>query len=183
MRNTAAENGDKERNRAKEARMSRQEFLDTLGRALKREMSDREVMDNIQYYDNYIEQEVRKGKSESEVLAVLGDPRLIAKTILQVEEQREEQTYGGAESVYTDAPGGGYAEERYSDEVKDEKDSFGKHVKVHNISKIQFWIILIAILIVLFAIVKTAFVIAWKLLPVLLVIAIVIWVYQKITQK
>lgn len=163
--------------------MNRQEFLDALGKALKREMSDREVMDNIRYYDNYIEQEMKNGKSESEVLAALGDPRLIARTILQVEEQREEQTYGGAESVYTDAPGGGYAEDMYSDEAKYEKDSFGRHVKVHNISKIQFWIILIAILILIFAIVKTAFVIVWKLLPVLLVAAAGIWIYQKITQK
>ena len=37
--------------------MSKQEFLDTLRRALARELSESEVADNINYYWNYIEQQ------------------------------------------------------------------------------------------------------------------------------
>ena len=61
--------------------MSKQEFLDTLRRALARELSESEVADNINYYWNYIEQQVASGKSEEQVLSELGDPRLIARTI------------------------------------------------------------------------------------------------------
>lgn len=58
--------------------MSKQEFLDTLRRALARELSESEVADNINYYWNYIEQQVHPGRVEEQVLSELGDPRLIA---------------------------------------------------------------------------------------------------------
>ena len=51
--------------------MSKQEFLDTLRRALARELSESEVADNINYYWNYIEQQVASGKSEEQVLSEL----------------------------------------------------------------------------------------------------------------
>ena len=54
--------------------MSKQEFLDTLRRALARELSESEVADNINYYWNYIEQQVASGESEEQVLSELGDP-------------------------------------------------------------------------------------------------------------
>ena len=53
--------------------MSKQEFLDTLRRALARELSESEVADNINYYWNYIEQQVASGESEEQVLSELGD--------------------------------------------------------------------------------------------------------------
>ena len=76
--------------------MSKQEFLDTLRRALARELSESEVADNINYYWNYIEQQVASGESEEQVLSELGDPRLIARTILQVDKQKE----GAADPYY-----------------------------------------------------------------------------------
>ena len=85
--------------------MTRQEFMDTLGRALRRELSEQEVLDNLHYYESYIDREVMSGKSEADVLAQLGDPRLIARTILQVDQQKEEameQGYGSQETVYTE---------------------------------------------------------------------------------
>ena len=92
--------------------MSKQEFLDTLRRALARELSEGEVADNINYYWNYIEQEIAFGKSEEQVLSELGDPRLIARTILQVDEQREEdengRSFGYQEEVFTANPDGSY---------------------------------------------------------------------------
>ena len=40
-------------------------------------------MDNVNYYEDYINTEIRKGRTEEEVLESLGDPRLIARTIIQ----------------------------------------------------------------------------------------------------
>ena len=62
--------------------MSKEEFLDTLRKVLARELSESEVADNINYYWNYIEQQVASGKSEEQVLSELGDPRLIARRII-----------------------------------------------------------------------------------------------------
>lgn len=43
------------------------------------------VEDNVRYYQNYISQEIASGKSEKEVLEELGDPRLIARTIIDTQ--------------------------------------------------------------------------------------------------
>ena len=67
--------------------MTGQEFLEALARALRSELTEQEVADNIRYYETYISQEMRSGKSEEQVIAQLGDPRLIARTILDVDQQ------------------------------------------------------------------------------------------------
>ncbi|MFT4107433.1 MAG: DUF1700 domain-containing protein [Lacrimispora sp.] len=64
--------------------MSRQEFLQRLRAALTGEVSGSVVEENIRYYDEYISTEVRLGSGEEEVIASIGDPRLIAKTIIEV---------------------------------------------------------------------------------------------------
>ena len=43
--------------------MTRQEFLDTLGRTLRRELPEQEVMDNLRYYEDYVNRQVMEGKS------------------------------------------------------------------------------------------------------------------------
>ena len=61
--------------------MSKQEFIDSLRRELSG-MEDYEyVNDTVNYYENYIESEIRKGNPEAAVLEGLGDARLIAKSI------------------------------------------------------------------------------------------------------
>ena len=61
--------------------MNKQEFTDSLRRELSG-MEDYEyVNDTVSYYENYIETEIRKGTTQEDVLAELGDPRLIAKSI------------------------------------------------------------------------------------------------------
>jgi len=62
--------------------MTKQEFMEKLRLALTGKVPGNVVAENLQYYEDYINTEVRKGKSEAEVLAALGDPRLIARTII-----------------------------------------------------------------------------------------------------
>ena len=61
--------------------MDKQEFVDRLRMALNGRVSPGLVMDNVNYYEDYINTEIRKGRTEEEVLESLGDPRLIARTI------------------------------------------------------------------------------------------------------
>lgn len=61
--------------------MTRGEFLKQLKEALKGRVSDKTVQENICYYEEYIKEEITRGRSEREVLEMLGDPWILAKTI------------------------------------------------------------------------------------------------------
>lgn len=63
--------------------MSRAEFIEKLQRALAGGLSSSQVAENVRYYQEYIDCEVSKGRGEKEVIAQLGDPRLLAKSIIE----------------------------------------------------------------------------------------------------
>ena len=63
--------------------MSKREFLEVLRETLASELPQNVVNGHVQYYDQYISDEIKKGASEAEVTGRLGDPRLIARTILE----------------------------------------------------------------------------------------------------
>ena len=73
--------------------MNKQEFIDSLRRNLSSINDYNFVNDTIAYYENYIETQMRMGKTEQQVMRELGDPRLIAKSIkaTHVSEDTEEQ--------------------------------------------------------------------------------------------
>ncbi len=75
--------------------MTKQEFMEKLRLALAGKVPGNIVTENLQYYEDYINTEVRKGKSEAEVLASLGDPRLIARTIITASTQADTARAGG----------------------------------------------------------------------------------------
>ena len=159
--------------------MSKQEFLDTLRRALARELSESEVADNINYYWNYIEQQVASGKSEEQVLSELGDPRLIARTILQVDQQKEEAADPYYQNtVYTeDEPSGSYRQDVGSDPFEDD---FGTQIHVRRLG-VSDWIRIILVILIVLVVLGVFFHILWKLLPFLIAAAAVLWIYRKIS--
>ena len=63
--------------------MTRYEFIENLKSNLST-LNKNIVDDKIKYYNDYIDAEVKKGRSETDVINELGDPRLIAKTIKEV---------------------------------------------------------------------------------------------------
>ena len=73
--------------------MGREEFIEILQRTLAGSSTSSTVNENIRYYQDYIDLEMRGGRSEEEVLTELGDPRLLAKTILEAKKY-EGQNYG-----------------------------------------------------------------------------------------
>lgn len=62
--------------------MSKQDFIDRLRAALNGKVSPGQVIENVNYYEEYINTQIRMGRTDEEVLADLGDPRLIAKSIV-----------------------------------------------------------------------------------------------------
>lgn len=95
--------------------MRKEEFLQILRRALTGDVPPGIVEENIRYYDGYITEEVRRGRTEEEVIAEIGDPRLIARTI-------EDTTDTFADSQYH----GGSAYE-YGKTADREDDTYGQN--------------------------------------------------------
>lgn len=64
--------------------MNKEEFLQGLQNTLSGEVPPAVVRENLNYYNDYIQAETNKGRSEAEVMEELGDPRLIARTIIDI---------------------------------------------------------------------------------------------------
>lgn len=68
--------------------MDKTKFLEGLKEALQGEVSVAEINNQLLYYEKYIEDELRKGRTEEDILNELGAPRLIARTIIETKGQK-----------------------------------------------------------------------------------------------
>ena len=92
--------------------MTKAEFLEKLRIELSSGVTPQVLQENLNYYGQYIDDEIRKGRTESEVLAELGDPWILAKTI--VDAQREESV----EDVIYDSDGRTYRGDSSTEESR-----------------------------------------------------------------
>lgn len=81
--------------------MTKIEFLTELQRALNGRLGSAKAAPHVEYYQEYIEIEVRNGREEEAVIGELGSPRLIAKSIGDLND-RNSQTgvYGEKALLY-----------------------------------------------------------------------------------
>lgn len=157
--------------------MTKQEFLHELQSALQGELEQAAVNENIRYYDNYIMEEARKGKSETEVIEQLGNPRLIAKTLIDTSEQ-----FGTA--------GKDYYSERYGERGfgadrgfrADYSEQNGWDVRLGGLKLNTWYGKLVLILIAVLLIVIVANVVAF-LLPVLVPIIVLLLIYSLVSGR
>ncbi len=137
--------------------MNKEEFLHGLEIELSSTGSRHLINKNTGYYRTYILEEMGKGRSETEILEELGDPRLIAMSIKAANNINEE---GG--EVYRES----YTYEGQSNDYRkdmEEKSSFYKH----NVRHIGIWLVVTLMIIIL--ILGTLFIV---LLPILVPIAL-----------
>lgn len=73
--------------------MNKTEFIEKLQHALAGGLNSSQVAENVRYYQEYIDTEMRKGRREDEVMSQLGDPRLLAKSIIEAN-KRAGTSYG-----------------------------------------------------------------------------------------
>lgn len=139
--------------------MDRQTFIRELGRALYGKLGDAEIAGHIRYYEDYIAQETASGRTEEEVLEELGDPRLIARTIVGTAGGRASRT------EYTVSEDG-YEETRSGERIHDLSGWRGKLI---------LWGLLIVVLLVLVLV----FHIIMAFLPLLIVLGVVGWLLRK----
>ncbi len=121
--------------------MSKQEFINRLQAALNGRVSPAAVAENVNYYEDYINTQIRLGKSEEEVLESLGDPRLIARTIVETsgKDARGTGTAGAYSDSYYRQPQG---DSRY-DGGQDRKDR--KNFRIHG----WMWTLVISLIVIL----------------------------------
>ena len=75
--------------------MDKFEFLEKLKEALVQDLNPQAVQENLNYYSQYISDEAQGGMSEQQVVDSLGDPWMIARTIIDTQ-----STQGQSEYVY-----------------------------------------------------------------------------------
>lgn len=128
-----------------------------LRRKLTGEVSPQEVEKNLMYYETYISDRVRQGKTEEEVLEELGSPLLIAKTIIDM---NGKETSGEYEPVFE----------------KQEREQQGNNVHVWHVGGWVIPVIIILVLLVLFSVLRI-------LMPVLLPILVICFVISMFKKK
>ena len=71
--------------------MNKDGFLRQLRLSLQGRLSYDTIEERIRWYEDYILMHIRKGKSEAEVLALLGDPRLLADSVVSSMYSKEDR--------------------------------------------------------------------------------------------
>lgn len=140
--------------------MNKEAFIDTLRRTLYGKVSDYELTDHMRYYEDYIRQEMNRGRSEQEVLEELGDPRLIARTILETSGMK------APEVEYT------------IDEEPADHEEGG--VKVHTFSGWKATLMMALIAAAVIAMIVLVLGLAIYLLPVIIAVMLISWLLRKI---
>ncbi len=82
--------------------MTRKEFLDGLREKLSGSLPAAEVQNHIAYYNDYIKEEVKKGRREEDILEELGDPWAIARSLIGASGA---QSRTAGETYYEPEPG------------------------------------------------------------------------------
>ena len=150
--------------------MTRDEFLRQLQEALENDLQGSIVQENVDYYNQYISEEVRKGIAEQEVIDTLGDPWILAKTVI---DSAGEAKYFN--NVYE-------AEEPRN---KQDKQSVSPN-KAYLFGLDTWWKKLLAVLVIVGILLLVLVIVGgllWFLLPILLPIIIVILVIRFLNRK
>lgn len=152
--------------------MTRQEFLEGLRTSLQGEVPAAVLQENLHYYDDYITAEMKNGRAEHEVIDEIGDPRLIARTIID--------TSSGGGTVYEtyEDNEANYRQERSGHS----QNSSGGSIHYYDLNKwyvkLAAVAILILVIVMIMAIVGGLLSLLIPLLPLIGVIVLIMWLLQ-----
>lgn len=129
--------------------MTREEFLKELSEALDGEVPVSVIRENLDYYSQYLSQELAKGRSMEEITDEIGEARIVAKTIIDTCEAAGEaigeDAYRNSGRGYEDAPSGGG--QRFSREPR--REDAQPHIHYFDLSK-WYWKVLFTVLALFF---------------------------------
>lgn len=150
--------------------MNREEFLRQFREALAGKVSEQVISENAAYYRNYINNQVNSGKSESEVLHELGDPRLLAKTI------EESYRFSGGREGTQRSYSASYANATdYRQDTTYGNDMQGTDKKV---TMIPAWVVAVVGILILLLVITVVFNVFMFFLPAIFVGLVVMFVYR-----
>ena len=135
--------------------MNKEQFIDTLRRALYGKIDDYTLQDHIRYYEDYIRQEV---------LQELGDPRLLARTIVETSSLKNPDT------VYT-----------VDEEGQNSYGTSEDRVKIHTFTGWKATLLMVVVVAAIILFVVAILGLAFYLLPIILVVGAVIWLFRWLT--
>ena len=167
--------------------MTRAEFLESLRRALNGNMSAAAVEDNIQFYNGYFSSQAAQGRSEEDVLRELGDPRILARTLIDAAERAGDMRAREAnETQYRTsgygAQGGGASDAagRNSSGASWTQDG---GMREHRVFRIPGWLIALAVVLILFVAVSVVGSLIWVLLPYAVPVILVVYIVKLIGRR
>ena len=152
--------------------MTKQEFIEELRVALTGRIPSTSVTDNVNYYEEYIDTEIQKGRPVEDVFASLGDPRLIAKTIIQTSGRN------GNTAQSTEYQRSAYQESGYRDASGQNTYQNTDYVSNRHGLAIPGWLAGILALLIVIVVVSILFSVLSFLMPVILVMAAVIFMVK-----
>ncbi len=147
--------------------MDRTEFMDRLQRSLAGGVNSSQVAENVRYYQDYIDMEIRKGRSEAEVLSTLGDPRLLAKSIIEANKR----------AGYVEGTNQNFDEETQEDVRSQEGRVSGGAMRVPG------WLIILFVVVIALLIIGVVFSVISLLAPIIIPVLIVVLLYHFIRSK
>ena len=157
--------------------MSKTEFLDILYNQLSGQMPEGSVAAHVQYYRNYIEDEQQKGRTETDILNDLGDPRLIARTLLDTEVGAGNPQNGSTYSAIYNEADSDYNE-------YDSSDSARGHVKKHSFKlDLSTWYGKVAVILIAAVVLLLLVTILGILIPVVIVAGVIMYIVSQFREQ
>ncbi len=153
--------------------------MEKLQRALAGGLNSSQVTENVRYYQEYIDTEIRKGRSESEILTALGDPRLLAKSIIEANKRAGKS--GGTnqnydEEIADDGVGQGYYRS-YNHQRNEDRNPYEDTMN-GKVFRMPGWLLLLIITVVVLLIIGVAFSLISVLGPILIPMLIVMLIIK-----
>jgi len=156
--------------------MTKQEFLGGLRAALAGKLEASLVSENINYYEDYINTQVRMGRTEAEVVHGLGDPRLIAKSIVEANKRAGTDNNGGSE--YQNGNEGYAGKGYYGGRYAENAGYANQNGYRRKIIKMPGWLIAIIVGIVFFLIMLLMFSVFSFFMPLILPLLLVVMIVK-----
>ena len=167
--------------------MTRAEFLESLRRALNGNMSAAAVEDNIQFYNGYFSSQTAQGRSEQDVLRELGDPRILARTLIDAAERAGDMRAREANETQYRTSGyraqGGGASNAAGRDPSGASLTQDEGMREHRVFRIPGWLIALAVVLILFAVVSVVGSLIWVLLPYAVPVILVVYIVKLIGRR
>lgn len=142
--------------------------MDRLQRSLAGGVSSSQVAENVRYYQDYIDTEIRKGRSENDVLSGLGDPRLLAKSIIEANKRA------------------GYIEgtnQNFDEETEEEDAGAQSGGSSGGTLHVPGWLIILFVIVIALLIIGVVFSVISFLAPIIIPVLIVVLLYNFIRNR